>query len=43
MNYSFSVTGVDNVERTGEESDMTNIIMDGKCIDYCLCDIYILG
>ena len=43
MDYSFSVTRVDNVERTGEESDMTKIIMDGKCIDYCLCDIYILG
>ena len=43
MNYSFSVTGVDRAERTGEESETARIIMDGECIDYWLCDIYILG
>ena len=43
MNYSFSVTGVDKAERTGEESETARIIMDGECIDYWLCDIYILG
>ena len=31
MNYSFSVTGVDRAERTGGESNMTKIIMDGEC------------
>ena len=31
MNYSFSVTGVDRAGRTGGESDMTKIIMDGEC------------
>ena len=28
MNYSFSVTGVDRAGRTGEESNMTKIIME---------------
>ena len=32
MNYSFSITGVDRAERTGEESETANINVDGKCI-----------
>ena len=32
MNYSFSITGVDRAERTGEESETANINFDGKCI-----------
>ena len=34
MNYSFSVTGVDRAERTGEESETARITLDGKEIDY---------
>ena len=30
MNYSFSVTGVDNAGRTGEESETARITLDGK-------------
>ena len=30
MNYSFSVTGVDRAERTGEESETARITLDGK-------------
>ena len=30
MNYSFSVTGVDRAERTGEESETARITWDGK-------------
>ena len=30
MNYSFSVTGVDRAERTGEESETTRITLDGE-------------
>ena len=30
MNYSFSVTGVDRTERTGEESETARINLDGK-------------
>ena len=30
MNYSFSVTGVDKAERTGEESETARINLDGK-------------
>ena len=30
MNYSFSVTGVDRAERTGEESETPRITLDGK-------------
>ena len=30
MDYSFSVTGVDNVGRTGGESETTRITFDGK-------------
>ena len=30
MNYSFSVTGVDRAERTGEESETARINLDGK-------------
>ena len=29
MNYSFSVTGVDKAERTGEESETARITIDG--------------
>ena len=43
MNYSFSVTGVDRAERTGEESETARITLDGKEIDYWLCDTYVLG
>ena len=41
MNYSLSVTGVDRAGRTGEESETAKIIMDGECIDYWLCVIFI--
>ena len=34
MNYSFSVRGVDRAERTGEESEIARITLDGKEIDY---------
>ena len=34
MNYSFSVTGVDRTERTGEESETATITLDGRSIDY---------
>ena len=30
MNYSFSVTGVDRAERTGEESETARNTLDGK-------------
>ena len=30
MNYSFSATGVDKAERTGEESETARINLDGK-------------
>ena len=30
MNYSFTVTGVDRAERTGEESETARITLDGK-------------
>ena len=30
MNYSFSVTGVDNAGRTGEESETARITLDGE-------------
>ena len=30
MNYSFSVTGVDRAERTGEESETARITLDGR-------------
>ena len=30
MNYSFSATGVDRAERTGEESEIARINLDGK-------------
>ena len=29
MNYSFSVTGVDRAERTGEESQTSRVTLDG--------------
>ena len=30
MNYSFSVTGVDRAERSGEESETAKMTLDGK-------------
>ena len=30
INYSFSVTGIDRAERTGEESETARITLDGK-------------
>ena len=41
MNYSFSVTGVDRAERTGEESETARITLDGKLVDYQSCNIHI--
>ena len=32
MNYSFSVTGVDNANRTGGESEISSTTLDGKSI-----------